>query len=336
MKIFLSFDILKNICYTSDMSVKIQDLRKEYDLKTMGLDGVSLEAESGGFLTVVGAPGSGKTTLLFCIGGLLNATGGKIFFDGRDVTDEDIRFRNVCLMREGENPSKGSVFDNISYGLRLRRADKKTIKERTERAAEIMGIADKLNVRMSKLSELDRRRTALARGIARRPEVFLLDEPLFGMDEGREELIRDIKTAHEACGATFILSSSQGEDAFLFGGRTAVMRSGKIVQCGDREELTSSPINMFVAAFVGDDPMNFIRSGEGHIGFRSTDATVGGEYKGRVENITDGGLLIRLDENEPPITVKTDFAANKGDEIAITPLRKIIFDKEGNAITKYI
>ncbi len=318
------------------MRISVRDLKKEYDLKTMGLDGVTLEAGED-ILTVVGAPGSGKTTLLFCIAGLLNATEGKIFFGDRDVTDVDIKLRDVCLMREGQNPSKGSVYDNISYGLRLRRVDRREVRERSERAAELLGLTDKLGVKMSALSELDRRRVSLARAAARRAEVFLLDEPLFALEEGREELIADIVRTHGEIGGAWIISSSQGEDAFVFGGRTAVMRSGRVLQAGSAEEITEAPTDMFVASFVGDEPMNFIGEEGGYIGFRSSDASVGesGKYVGKVESASAGKLCVRINEDEPPVTVRTDFAASAGDRVGITPRLSMRFDEEGKALTKY-
>lgn len=320
------------------MSIRIENLSKEYDLKTMGLTDVSLEVEDGGFLTVVGAPGSGKTTLLFCIGGLLNATSGKIYFGDRDMTNTDVRLRDVCLMREGQNPTKGTVYDNVSYGLRLRRLPAKTISERVRTATEILNLTDKLDVKINKLSELDRRRVSLARGLARQPELFLLDEPLFALDErDRNALAEDVIKAHDNGGITFILSGSQGEDAFLFGGKTAVMKDGRIVQTGTKYKLMNEPVNRFVASFAGDVPMNFIQIGSEYIGFRPNDATVNaeGEFKGRVVNVTENGLLIRINEHESPVTVITDYTAEKGDSVGVTPLRKITFDESGNAITAY-
>lgn len=325
-------------CIMKKMEIRIQNLTKEYDLKTMGLTDVSLEAEDGGFLTLVGAPGSGKSTLLFCIGGLLNATSGKIYFGDRDMTDADVKLRNVCLMREGQTPSKGTVYDNISFGLRLRRMDKRTVDERTRQAAEVLGLTDKLNKKIKTLSEIDRRRTSVARALARKTDVFLLDEPLFALgDEDREVLAKDIVKAHEASGITFIAASSQGEDAFVFGGKAAIMRDGRIVQAGTKEEILSAPLNMFVASFAGDVPMNFVRNATEFVGFRPTDAVVSerGEFNGTVENVIENGLHVRLNEDAPPVTVMTDYKAQKGDFVGVTPKHKITFDDNGNALTKY-
>lgn len=297
----------------------------------MGLCGVDLRVADGGIHTVVGMPGCGKTTLLFCVGGLLNASGGRILLGERDVTELEPRERNVCLMREGQTPCRGTVEKNIEYGLRLRGVPPAERAARVREAAEVLGLSDLLRVKIGKLSELDRRRTSLARALARRPDVFLLDEPLFNLSESdRMALAADVVRAHEASGLTFLAASSAGEDAFLFGGDVTVMKDGCVVQTGSEKDLTESPDDRFVASYVGENPMSFVTTGQGIVGFRAedTEACATGEFVGVAERRSNGVCYVRVSETEPPVAVRA--SANVGEEVRFTLRRRTLFDEDGN------
>lgn len=310
--------------------IELKNVSKEYDLHTLGVRDIELVFPDGSITTVVGAAGAGKSTLLDMIGGIVDVTSGGIFSDGNRIDTLEPRRRDFCLMRNGECACSGSVRKNISYGLKLRRYAASETEVRTKEAAELFGLTELLETKVKKLSELDRRRVSLARAAARRPHAFLVDDPFFALSE-RRELADDIKKLNEVTGITVIVASSFGEDAFLCGGRVVVMKEGRVIQTGSERELIDAPADMFVAAFVGEDPVGFIL-GEEITGFRASESHLGGEYKGLVTGSDDGVLTVKLNASDPPVRVLG--VASVGDEITFGFDRGFVFDKVNGALVQ--
>lgn len=315
--------------------VELKSVSKEYDLRTMGLIDVSLSFADGSLTTLVGMAGCGKSTLLLCICGLVDITSGDLTIGGRRMNDVSPKFRDVCLMRDGESACRGTVYDNISYGLRLRGLPQNEIAARTESAAELFGLADKLRVKMRKLSELDRRRTSLARCVVRRPSAALLDEPLFNLSDGdRSAIAEDIKKAHGSSGATFIVTSSSGADAFLCGGDTVVMRDGAVACRGSERELTESPPDMFAAAFLGENPMSFFSVDGETLGVRSGGLALSenGEILAEVVSSSPDTLLVKPSADASLFAIAADREYPEGSTVRLKIIEAARFDSDGKLL----
>lgn len=312
--------------------IEVENLSKEYDLHTMGLTDVSLTFADGSLTVVAGAAGCGKSTLLFAVGGLVDITAGELLIGGACANEMPPKERDVCLMREGEVACRGSVSDNIAYGLRLRSVPQSEITARVANAAATLGLTEKLRVNIKKLSELDRRRVSLARGLARRPSVFLLDEPLFNIGEDeRLALAADIKKAHAASGLTFIMATSNGGDAFLCGGRIVVMKDGRVVCAGTERELTDAPPDMFTAALLGEDPMSFFAWEGSPIGVRRGGLVLddSGEITAEVVSCAPGEALVKPDADAAAMPVAADRAYPVGATVRLRLVRGARFDADG-------
>lgn len=314
--------------------IRLSGIYKEYDLHTYGLEDVSLTFADGSLATIVGMPGSGKSTLLNLIGGIVDITSGDLYFGGERFNDVEPRRRDVCLMREGEGPG-GTAADSITYGLRLRGMPRGETERRLRLAAELLGLTDVLGTKVKKLSTLMRRRVSLARGAARMPAVFLLDDPYFELEGGdRLALAEDIRRVHAETGLTVIVASSFGDDAFLAGGDVIVLKSGRVVQRGGERELTESPADMFVASFVGPDPCVFVRDGDCVTGVRRSDILpdLDGDRECTVVSSDGKNVYVRLEPDSPVVALPFDGNAEEGSALRLRFARTLRFDPETGAL----
>ena len=220
---------------------------------------VSLQIRDGEFLVLVGPSGCGKSTTLRLIAGLEEVSQGSVFIDGEDVTrvapkDRDIAmvFQNYALFPHM------TAFENMGFGLKLRRYEREEIRSRVERVARTLGLTECLDRKPSALSGGQRQRVALGRAIVRQPKVFLFDEPLSNLDakmrlEMRAELIR----LHRHLHATMIYVTHDQAEAMTMGDRIAVMKDGEVRQVDEPMSIYRRPAHQFVAGFMGSPPMNF-------------------------------------------------------------------------------
>jgi multiple sugar transport system ATP-binding protein len=223
------------------------------------LSDCNLEIREKEFVVLVGPSGSGKTTLLRCIAGLEHITRGDLYFDEKRVNDVDVGDRDIAMVFQnyGLYPHM-TVYDNMAFGLRRRRVPKPEIATRVRRAAELLNITPYLDRRPRQLSGGQRQRVALGRAIVRNPAVFLLDEPLSNLDAHlRVQMRTEITKVHKTVGATAVYVTHDQIEALTMGDRIAVMRDGRIQQFGTPEELYDTPINKFVASFIGTPAMGF-------------------------------------------------------------------------------
>lgn len=223
---------------------------------------VDLTINDGEFFVLLGPSGCGKTTTLRMVAGLEEVSDGAITIGGRDVSHVPPKDRNLAMVFQNYAlyPHM-TVYENMTFGLRLRKLSKPDIDRRVTPVAEILDLNRYLRRRPKELSGGQRQRVALGRAIVRDPEVFLMDEPLSNLDAKlRTETRRQLKRLHERMDATVLYVTHDQTEAMTLGTRILVMNDGRIQQVGTPDEIYHRPANQFVATFVGTPPMNLIRA----------------------------------------------------------------------------
>ncbi|HDN19825.1 sn-glycerol-3-phosphate ABC transporter ATP-binding protein UgpC [Candidatus Bipolaricaulota bacterium] len=223
---------------------------------------MNLEVKDGEFVVLVGPSGCGKTTTLRMIAGLEEVTEGEIYIGGRLVNDVPPKDRDIAMVFQNYAlyPHM-DVYNNMAFGLKLRKVPKKEIDRRVREAAEMLGIADKLKAKPRELSGGQRQRVALGRAIVRNPKVFLFDEPLSNLDAKlRVRMRAELAELHQRLKTTSIYVTHDQVEAMTLGHRIAVMKDGVIQQYDNPQTIYDQPANMFVAGFIGSPPMNFLRA----------------------------------------------------------------------------
>jgi multiple sugar transport system ATP-binding protein len=228
--------------------------------QTRAVDDVSLTVGDGEFMVLLGPSGCGKTTLLRSIAGLEQIDGGRIVIGERDVTELPPRKRNIAMVFQSYAVFPHmTVFDNIAFGLRMRKASRANIMKQVREAAELLHIDNLLDRYPSQTSGGQRQRIAVARALAMQPQVLLMDEPLSNLDALlRLEARAELKRLLTEIGSTTIYVTHDQVEAMSMGDRVAVMRAGRIVQVGDPLTIYDGPVDRFVGGFIGNPPMNFL------------------------------------------------------------------------------
>jgi multiple sugar transport system ATP-binding protein len=238
--------------------IVLKDVVKVFPNGVRAVDGVDLTIDDGEFVVLVGPSGCGKTTLLRCIGGLEDVTDGAVFIGDRDVTDVSPKDRDIAMVFQNYAlyPHM-TVRKNIAFGLKVRRTPRPEITARISEAARLLGLEELLGRRPLALSGGQRQRVAMGRAIARRPKVYLMDEPLSNLDAKLRVRVRaDLAQLHAQFGVTTVYVTHDQVEAMTLGQRAAVMNKGKIQQLDTPQRLYWSPANLFVAAFIGSPSMN--------------------------------------------------------------------------------
>lgn len=252
----------------------------------VAVNDLNIEIVDKEFLVLVGPSGCGKTTALRCLAGLEDVTEGRILIDHQVVNDVAPKDRDIAMVFQSYAlyPHM-SVFDNMAFGLKLRKTPKPEIKRRVEEAARILGIEQLLDRKPRQLSGGQRQRVAVGRAIVREPKVFLFDEPLSNLDAKlRVETRANISKLHQQLETTFIYVTHDQVEAMTMGDRIVVMKDGFIQQVNDPITLYENPANKFVAGFIGSPPMNFM---EGQIVKRENGAFCFREEHFQVKIIED-------------------------------------------------
>jgi multiple sugar transport system ATP-binding protein len=242
-------------------SVTFDGVTKQFDGVT-ALNDFSLEVGSGEFMVLVGPSGCGKTTALRMVAGLEDITAGEILIGDRVVNEVDPRGRDVAMVFQNYAlyPHM-TVFENIAFGLRARRAPKAEIRRRVERASQALGLAELLQRKPRQLSGGQRQRVAMGRAIVRDPRVFLMDEPLSNLDARlRVQMRAEVARVQRELGVTTIYVTHDQVEAMTMGDRVAVMRGGVLQQTGEPQTVFDHPANLFVASFIGSPPMNLVQA----------------------------------------------------------------------------
>lgn len=239
--------------------IELQSVRKTFG-KVVAVNDISLTIHDREFMVLLGPSGCGKTTLLRAIAGLEQIDAGRVLIAGKDVTDQPPRKRNIAMVFQSYAVFPHlTVFENIAFGLRMKKVPQDEVNRRVGSAAELLRITELLQRFPAQLSGGQRQRVAVARALAVDADVPLMDEPLSNLDallrlEMRSELKRLLNEAQ----ATVVYVTHDQVEALSLGDRIAVMRSGNILQCDTPLAVYDCPADMFVGGFIGNPPMNFL------------------------------------------------------------------------------
>ena len=306
--------------------IRVENLSK--DLGEFFLRDVSLEIENGEYFMVLGPTGAGKTILLEMIAGIYKPDSGRIFLDEHDITNIPPRERKISMVYQDYTLFPFlTVEENIGFGLKLRKIEKREIKCRVDELANLMGVYHLLHRYPGTLSGGEQQRTAIARALITEPDVLLLDEPLSALDtQTSERLCTELEKIHSITKTTTIHVTHSFEEAFLLGSRMTVMNKGEILQVGEPNEVFRKPNSKFVADFLGVgncfqgeslitndiasidvDGIKIIsttlKPGNVHLSIRPEDILISTEkilssarnlFEGRVESIIDAGTILRI------------------------------------------
>ncbi|ELY97036.1 ABC transporter [Natrialba chahannaoensis JCM 10990] len=271
--------------------VQLDHITKRYEDVT-AVDDVSMEIEDGEFVTFVGPSGCGKSTTMETVAGLTKPTDGKVYIGDREVTrlapkDRGVAmvFQNIALFPHMD------VFENISFGLRLRKYDDEEVRHRVEQAADIVQLEGMLDRMPDEMSGGQRQRVAIARAIVRNPDVFLMDEPLANLDAKlRVHMRTELQRLHRELETTIIYVTHDQAEAMTMSNRIAVLNEGTLQQLAPPLECYNEPANLFVAGFIGSPSMNFVEGELTATGFESDNVDVAFEPE-LVPSVTSGDTL---------------------------------------------
>src|SRR2546422_221053 len=239
--------------------VTLRNLVKDYD-EVPAVRGIDLDIADKEFVVLVGPSGCGKTTTLRMIAGLEDITDGEIAIGGDVVNDMPPKDRDIAMVFQNYAlyPHM-TVYENMSFGLRLKKVPKEEIQRRVSAAAGILGIGELLERKPRQLSGGQRQRVAMGRAIVRNPKVFLFDEPLSNLDAKlRVQMRTEIKRVHQKVRTTTVYVTHDQVEAMTLADRVVVMNRGRIEQIGAPNDLYHAPKTRFVAGFIGSPAMNFI------------------------------------------------------------------------------
>ncbi|MBL8692242.1 MAG: sn-glycerol-3-phosphate import ATP-binding protein UgpC [Rhodospirillaceae bacterium] len=243
-------------------TVSMRGVRKSYGGALEVIQGIDMEIADGEFIVIVGPSGCGKSTLLRMVAGLEKITGGEIAIDSRVVNNLEPKDRDIAMVFQNYAlyPHM-SVYENMSYGLRIRGMSKTEIDERVKRAAGILEIGQYLDRKPRQLSGGQRQRVAMGRAIVREPKAFLFDEPLSNLDAKlRVQMRVEIKKLQRQLGVTSIYVTHDQVEAMTMADRLIVMNKGVAEQIGTPIEVYAAPSTLFVAGFIGSPAMNFLET----------------------------------------------------------------------------
>ncbi|MCP3026773.1 ABC transporter ATP-binding protein [Halobacillus sp. A5] len=249
--------------------LKLNNIEKVYDKNVRAVDDFNLHIGDKEFVVFVGPSGCGKSTTLRMIAGLEEITGGDFIIDEKRMNDVAPKDRDIAMVFQNYAlyPHM-NVYDNMAFGLKLRKMDKKEIEQRVNNAAQILGLEALLDRKPKALSGGQRQRVALGRAIVRDAKVFLMDEPLSNLDAKlRVQMRAEIQKLHQRLQTTTIYVTHDQTEAMTMATRLVVMKDGVIQQVGAPKEVYDKPENVFVGGFIGSPAMNFFNGtlGEDHV-----------------------------------------------------------------------
>ena len=270
----------------------LKNINKIYPNGFHAVHDFNLEMEKGEFIVFVGPSGCGKSTTLRMIAGLEDISNGEFLIDGKRANEQGPRERGVAMVFQSYALyPQMTVYDNIAFGLELQGADEDYIDENVRNTARILGLTDYLDRLPRALSGGQRQRVAIGRALIRKVGIFLMDEPLSNLDAKQRVTMRsEITQIHRETGSTTIYVTHDQTEAMTMADRIVVMKDGYVQQVGTPRELYFDPVNVFVAGFIGEPPMNFVRGkvteGKFKVGGTTIDLSVKlgdklAQYEGR-------------------------------------------------------
>jgi len=283
--------------------VKLVNIEKTYDKDIRVVKNISFDIRDKEFLVLVGPSGCGKSTCLRMIAGLEDITAGELLIDGKKVNDLPPKDRDIAMVFQNYAlyPHM-TVYENMAFGLKLRKTSTKEIDERVKFAAKILGLEEYLQRKPAALSGGQRQRVAVGRAIVRKPKVFLFDEPLSNLDAKlRVQMRTEISKLHANLGATMVYVTHDQTEAMTMGDRIVILRDGNIDQIDTPMNLYNFPVNKFVAGFIGSPSMNFINGKivqEDVLKFVDSEGVleinISQEYKPLLENRKDKPVILGI------------------------------------------
>ncbi|MBP5249606.1 MAG: sn-glycerol-3-phosphate ABC transporter ATP-binding protein UgpC [Lachnospiraceae bacterium] len=260
----------------------LKNVNKIYPNGFQAIHDFNLEIKNGEFIVFVGPSGCGKSTTLRMIAGLEEITSGDFFIEDKRVNDLSPRQRGISMIFQSYAlyPNM-TVYENMAFGLQLKGYDAEIIEKRVKKTAKILGLTDYLDRMPRELSGGQRQRVAVGRAIIRKVDIFLMDEPLSNLDAKQRVTMRsEITAIHRKIGATTIYVTHDQTEAMTMADRIVVMKDGWVQQVGTPKELYFEPANQFVAGFIGEPPMNFIKGSAQNGRFLINDSKVSFELGG--------------------------------------------------------
>ena len=309
--------------------VVLKDVMKVFPGGAVAVNKVNITCEEKEFLVLVGPSGCGKSTTLRMIAGLEEMTSGEIWIDDVMVNDIPPKDRDIAMVFQNYAlyPHM-TAYENMAFGLKLRKYPKEEIKQRVLEAAEILGIQDLLHRKPKELSGCQRQRVAVGRAIVRKPKVFLFDEPLSNLDaKMRVQMRAEISKLHTRLQATMIYVTHDQVEAMTMGDRIVVMKDGLVQQVANPLNLYDKPKNKFVAGFIGSPSMNFmegelIKKGNGiFFNEENFQVRIPDEMASGVESLVGGPIVLGI---RPEDIYDKVYASNASPDNTITATVEVV------------
>ena len=330
--------------------VELKNLSKTYDKKILALEDINLTIEDGQFFVLLGPSGAGKTTTLRCIAGLEKIDSGSVLFDNESVTEDQPASRDVSFVfQQFSLYPHYTVYENLAFPLRspMRKLPEEEIKTKIENIAKMLKISNKLKNKATELSGGEMQRVAIGRALVRKPNIYLMDEPLSSLDAKLRESLRiELKNIQTSLNATILYVTHDQAEATTLADKIGVLKEGKIVQIGTPEEIYENPNSIYVSQRLGSPKINVLPGSLFNIndniptfGIRPENILLGvGKYTGKIISIENLGsetvVAINFEGHEVLSSIQGIYKSsiNEAINFDINTNKVLKFDKEGNRI----
>ena len=332
--------------------VELKNLFKTYDKKILALEDINLTIEDGQFFVLLGPSGAGKTTTLRCIAGLEKIDSGSVLFDNEPVTDDQPASRDVSFVfQQFSLYPHYTVYENLAFPLRspMRKLPEEEIYKKIENISKMLKISNKLQNKATELSGGEMQRVAIGRALVRRPNLYLMDEPLSSLDAKLRESLRvELKNIQTNLNATILYVTHDQAEATTLADKIGVLKEGKIVQIGTPEEIYENPNSIYVSQRLGSPKINVLPSSLFKIndniptiGIRPENILLGtGKYSGKVISIENLGsetvVAINFEGHEVLSSIQGAYKSSINETINfdINMNKVLTFNKEGDRINE--
>ena len=330
--------------------VELKNLSKSYDKKILALEDINLTIEDGQFFVLLGPSGAGKTTTLRCIAGLEKIDSGSVLFDNESVTEDQPASRDVSFVfQQFSLYPHYTVYENLAFPLRspMRKLPEEEIKTKIENIAKMLKISNKLKNKATELSGGEMQRVAIGRALVRKPNIYLMDEPLSSLDAKLRESLRiELKNIQTNLNATILYVTHDQAEATTLADKIGVLKEGKIVQIGTPEEIYENPNSIYVSQRLGSPKINVLPGSLFNIndniptfGIRPENILLGvGKYSGKIISIENLGsetvVVLNFEGHEVLSSIQGNYKSsiNEAINFDINKNKVLKFDKEGNRI----
>ena len=332
--------------------VELKNLSKTYDKKILALEDINLTIEDGQFFVLLGPSGAGKTTTLRCIAGLEKIDSGSVLFDNETVTEDQPASRDVSFVfQQFSLYPHYTVYENLAFPLRspMRKLPEDEIKTKIENISKMLKISNKLKNKATELSGGEMQRVAIGRALVRKPNIYLMDEPLSSLDAKLRESLRiELKNIQTNLNATILYVTHDQAEATTLADKIGVLKEGKIVQIGTPEEIYENPNSIYVSQRLGSPKINVLPGSLFNIsdnvptfGIRPENILLGaGKYSGKIISIENLGsetvVAINFEGHELLSSIQGTYKSsiNEAINFDVNTNKVLKFDKEGNRINE--